>query len=117
MYWLTGSLTNNVNESALLTGIINSLGSVGSTFGFVVSAMDFNYDGACAINLALFILSLPGLYWVAFNRVTETSHGADLTVIREYTTKDSDSSIKEVTKDAAPETVVVAGEKGAALSA
>jgi hypothetical protein len=25
---------------------MNSLGSVGSTFGFVVSAMDFSYNGA-----------------------------------------------------------------------
>lgn len=114
MYWLTGSLTNNVNESALLTGIINSLGSVGSTFGFVVSAMDFNYDGACAINLALFFLSLPGLFWVAFSKVTETSHDADLTAIREYTAGNSDSSIKDTAGDVTPENVVVLGEKGAA---
>ncbi|CAK7234054.1 hypothetical protein SCUCBS95973_008804 [Sporothrix curviconia] len=112
MYWLTGSLTNSVNESALLTGIINSLGSVGSTFGFVVSAMDFNYDGACALNLALFFLALPGLAWVAFSKVTETSHGADLTAIGQGGLGGSDPSLKDGSgNDVAQESVFI-NEKG-----
>ncbi|ERS98320.1 hypothetical protein HMPREF1624_05104 [Sporothrix schenckii ATCC 58251] len=111
MYWLTGSLTNNVNESALLTGIINSLGSVGSTFGFVVSAMDFNYDGACAINLALFFLSLPGLSWVAFKKVTETSHGADLTAIGQDAAGGSNASLQDGSSNDGAQEAVVVSEK------
>ncbi|KAH8892193.1 MFS general substrate transporter [Thozetella sp. PMI_491] len=83
MFWLTGSLTNNVSEMAFLAGLINSVGSLGSTFGFVVSAMDFNYNGACALNVAFFFASLPSLAWVVFARVTDSSHGKDLTVVYE----------------------------------
>ena len=74
MYWLAGSLSNNLNETTFLAAIINSVGSLGSTFGFVVSTEDVNYNGACAINLALFFLSLPSLIWVVFTQVTDTTH-------------------------------------------
>lgn len=57
---------------------MNSLGSVGSTFGFVVSAMNFSYNGACAINLILFFVSIPGLAWVVFTKVADTTHGKNL---------------------------------------
>lgn len=79
MYWLAGSLTNNVNEATFLTALINSVGCVGSTMGFVISTMKFNYNGSCAINLALFVLSMPSLSWVAFTKVSDTSHGGSLT--------------------------------------
>lgn len=81
VYWLAGSLTNSANEGAFLAAFLNSIGSVGSTFGFVVSAMNFSLVGACAINLALFVLAVPGLAWVSFTRVTETSHGTSLTTL------------------------------------
>ncbi|KAK3897976.1 hypothetical protein C8A05DRAFT_47580 [Staphylotrichum tortipilum] len=64
-YWLAGTLTNNVNEATYLAALINALGSVGSTFGFVITKMNFTLVGACAINLALFYISVPGLAWVA----------------------------------------------------
>lgn len=57
---------------------MNSLGSVGSTFGFVVSAMNFSYNGACAINLILFVISIPGLAWVVFTKVADTTHGTNI---------------------------------------
>ena len=79
MYWLAGSLTNNVNEATFLTALINSVGCIGSTMGFVISTMKFNYNGSCAINLALFLLSMPSLSWVAFTKVSNTSHGGSLT--------------------------------------
>jgi hypothetical protein len=79
MYWLAGSLTNNVNEATFLTALINSVGCVGSTMGFVISTMKFSYNGSCAINLALFVLSMPSLSWVAFTKVSDTSHGGSLT--------------------------------------
>jgi hypothetical protein len=78
MFWLIGSFSNDLNETSFLAAIINSIGSVGSTFGFVVSAENFDYNGACAINLALFFVSLPGLAWVTFNKVNETTHGTHL---------------------------------------
>jgi hypothetical protein len=83
-YWLVGSLTNNVNEATYLAALINALGSVGSTFGFVVSKMNFSLVGACAINLALFFISVPGLAWVAYTRVTETSVGTSLTGLADF---------------------------------
>lgn len=46
--------------------------------GFVISAKRFSLVGACAINFALFFLSMPGLFWVVWTRVTETSHGTSL---------------------------------------
>ena len=77
-YWVVGTLTNNLNEATFLAALINSIGSVGSTLGFVVSTMGFNYNGACGINHALFWLSMPGLAWVVFTKVTPTSHGTSL---------------------------------------
>ncbi|CAG9942430.1 unnamed protein product [Clonostachys rosea f. rosea IK726] len=78
-YWIAGSLTNNVNEAAFLSALINSIGSVGSTFGFVIGVKKFSLVGACAINLALFFISAPGLGWVAYTGISETSHGTSLT--------------------------------------
>ncbi|KAF2712173.1 MFS general substrate transporter [Pleomassaria siparia CBS 279.74] len=75
MFWLGGSLTNNLNETSFLAAIINSVGSLGSTFGFVVSAMDVDYNWACAINLILFTVAVPPAAWVVFTKVTESSHG------------------------------------------
>ncbi|KAJ4313544.1 hypothetical protein N0V84_009362 [Fusarium piperis] len=94
MYWLAGSLTNNVNEATFLTALINSVGCVGSTMGFVISTMKFSYNGSCAINLALFVLAMPSLSWVAFTKVSDTSHGGSLTGLADadaaaYTTKDN----------------------------
>ncbi|KAK4543551.1 hypothetical protein LTR36_005446 [Oleoguttula mirabilis] len=78
LYWLAGSFSNDLNETSFLAAILNSVGSVGSTFGFVVSAMDFSYNGACAINLVLFFVSIPGLAWVVFTKVGDTTHGKNL---------------------------------------
>ncbi|KPM43905.1 hypothetical protein AK830_g2581 [Neonectria ditissima] len=94
LYWITGSLTNTINETAFLAGLINSVGSLGSTFGFVVSAMKFNYNGACAINLALFWISVPGLAWVALSKVTESSHGKSLAGVT-IVDDESDGSVQE----------------------
>ena len=74
LYWLSGTLTNDLNETSFLAAVINTIGCVGSTFGFVVSAEDVDYNAQCAINLALFFISMPPLAWVVFKRVTETSH-------------------------------------------
>ncbi|KAK5125720.1 hypothetical protein LTR85_011994 [Meristemomyces frigidus] len=76
MFWLGGSLTNDLNETSMIAAIINSIGSVGSTFGFVVSAMDVDYNWACAINLILFFISVPPAAWVVYTKVKETTHGA-----------------------------------------
>lgn len=78
MFWLVGSFSNDLNETSFLAAIMNSVGSVGSTFGFVVSAMNFDYNGACALNLALFFISVPGLTWVVLTKVTESTHGTNL---------------------------------------
>lgn len=96
-YWLAGTLTNNVNEATFLAALINSVGSVGSTFGFVVSAMKTNYNGACTINTTLFFLSMPSLAWVAFTRISTTSHGTSLTGLAEL---QNDSSSVEEPKEA-----------------
>jgi hypothetical protein len=96
-YWLAGTLTNNVNEATFLAALINSVGSVGSTFGFVVSAMKTNYNGACAIITTLFFLSMPSLAWVAFTRISTTSHGTSLTGLAEL---QNDSSSVEEPKEA-----------------
>lgn len=77
-------MTNNVNEATYLAALINALGSVGSTFGFVVTKMNFSLVGACAINLALFYISVPGLAWVAWTKVTETSVGTSLTGLADF---------------------------------
>lgn len=79
VYWTAGSFTNNTNEAAFLAAMINSAGSLGSTFGFVVNAMNFSLIGACAINLALFVIAIPGLTWVVFTQITDTSVGTSLT--------------------------------------
>ena len=91
-YWIVGSLTNNVSETAFLSALINAVGSLGSTFGFVVSKMKFDYNGACALNLALFWLSMPSLAWVVYTKVHETSHGTSLTGIAEVQDVQEDSS-------------------------
>ncbi|KAF2492575.1 MFS general substrate transporter [Lophium mytilinum] len=77
-YWLSGTLTNDLNETSFLAAVINTVGCVGSTFGFVVSALDINYDAACAINTGLFFASIPSLAWVAFTQVRETSYSSDV---------------------------------------
>lgn len=79
MFWLGGSLTNNLHETSFLAAVINAIGSVGSTFGFVVSAMNVDYNWACAINLILFFISIPPTAWVVFTKVSDTSHGESLT--------------------------------------
>lgn len=78
MYWLVGSFSNDLNETSFLAAIMNSMGSLGSTFGFVVSAKKFSYNGACALNLGLFFISIPGLAWVVFTKVANTTHGTNL---------------------------------------
>lgn len=88
LYWIGGSLTNSANEGALIAAFFNSIGCVGSTFGFVVSAKGFSLVGACAINFGLFFLAVPGLAWVSWSRVSETSHGIGLTSLA---TEDDDS--------------------------
>lgn len=35
--------------------------------------MRFNYNGACALNTALFFLSFPGVAWVVYKHVTDTT--------------------------------------------
>ncbi|KAK3319395.1 major facilitator superfamily domain-containing protein [Apodospora peruviana] len=113
-YWIAGTLTNNVNEATFLAALINSVGAVGSTFGFVVSAMKTNYNGACAINTALFFLAMPGVAWVAFTRISETSHGTSLTGLVDGE-KDG-SSVEEVKRETDVESrdekaVMVVGER------
>jgi hypothetical protein len=78
LYWLVGTFSNDLNETSFLAAIMNSIGSLGSTFGFVVSAMDFSYNGACALNLGIFFISIPGLAWVVFTKVANTTHGTHL---------------------------------------
>lgn len=78
-YWIASSLTNDMSESALLAAVINGIGSLGSTFGFVVSVKNFSKIGACAINLVLFFVSTPFLAWVVYTKVSNTSHGISLT--------------------------------------
>jgi hypothetical protein len=108
MFWLGGSLTNNLNETSFLAAVINSVGSVGSTFGFVVSAMDVDYNWACAINLILFFISVPLTAWVVFTQVTESSHGKSLSGLGSENV--SDASVFEASA-ASPVVRVVAGEK------
>lgn len=95
MYWLVGSFSNDLHETSFLAAIMNSIGSVGSTFGFVVSAMHFGYNGACAINLILFFISLPGLAWVVFTKVAETTHGTNITGLTDSGTSESGSIEKQ----------------------
>jgi hypothetical protein len=99
MYWLVGSFSNDLNETSFLAAIMNSLGSVGSTFGFVVSAMDFSYNGACAINLILFFISLPGLAWVVFTQVADTTHGTNLSGGAHFTASGSEDGQGESTTE------------------
>lgn len=77
------SLTNDVNELTFLSALINGIGAIGSTMGFVISAKKFNLVGACAINLTLFFLAMPGLFWVSHFKVMDTAHGTSLTNICE----------------------------------
>jgi hypothetical protein len=113
-YWIAGTLTNNVNEATFLAALINSVGAVGSTFGFVVSAMKTNYNGACAINTALFFLAMPGVGWVAFTRISDTSHGTSLTGLAAVEPDNNDSSSLEDTKVATPD--VESGDEKAVLA-
>jgi hypothetical protein len=79
---------------------MNSLGSVGSTFGFVVSAMNFSYNGACAINLILFVISIPGLAWVVFTKVADTTHGTNISGdVRFSGTESEDGRAQETQED------------------
>lgn len=88
-YWIAASLTNNVNELTFLSALINGIGAIGSTMGFVISTMKFNLVGACAINLTLFFLATPGLFYVVYYKVQETSHGTSLTNLEDIP-EDSD---------------------------
>jgi len=106
---LNGSLTNSINEATFLAALINGVGSFGTTFGFVVSAMDFNYNGACALNLALFFLSVPGLIWVGFFQVSNTSHGSTLT---KFGVIDADGSSTDTSETVTTLPVVLGDEKG-----
>jgi hypothetical protein len=102
MFWLVGSLTNNLNEMSFLAGLLNSVGSLGSTFGFLVSAMHVHYNAACAINLALFWISIPPLAWVVFTKVTDSAHGLKLAV---------DDGVYRTAEEMSNETVAVKSEK------
>lgn len=46
--------------------------------GFVISTRQFNHIESCAINLALFVLAMPSLSWVAFTKMSEPSYRASL---------------------------------------
>jgi len=74
MFWLVGSRSNDFNETSFLAAIINSVGSLGFTLGVAVSAMDFAYNGACAIIPVLFAVAVPPLAWVVFTQVDDTTH-------------------------------------------
>ncbi|KAF4119337.1 Ion channel regulatory protein UNC-93 [Geosmithia morbida] len=108
-YWLVGSLTNNVNEAAYLAALINAVGSIGSTFGFVVGLKNVPLVGACAINFALFFLSVPGVAWVAYTKVANTSHGTSLTGLVVQSGEYQGSSGNDTTMET--EQVVVADTK------
>ncbi|KAJ4287534.1 hypothetical protein N0V90_012237 [Kalmusia sp. IMI 367209] len=112
MFWLGGSLTNNLNETSFLAAIINSVGSLGSTFGFVVSAMDVDYNWACAINLILFFISIPLTAWVVFTQVADSSHGKSLAGLD--TDGLSEGSVFD-TSATLPVISVVANEKGSRI--
>ncbi|RDL35178.1 Uncharacterized protein BP5553_07109 [Venustampulla echinocandica] len=100
LYWLVGSFSNDLNETSFLAAIMNSLGSVGSTFGFVVSAMNFSYNGACAINLVLFFVSIPGLAWVVFTQVKDTTHGTNISGAALFSGSESeDGHAQSIEKD------------------
>ena len=73
-----------MNEATYLAALINGVGAVGSTFGFVVTKMNFSLVGACAINLVLFFISVPGLGWVAYTKITETSIGTSMTGLADF---------------------------------
>ena len=90
LYWLVGTFSNDLNETSFLTAIINSTGSVGSTFGFVVSALDVSYNWACAVNLILFFISVPPLAWVVFAKVTNSTHGTNLSSVSTFTGSESE---------------------------
>ncbi|RAO66024.1 uncharacterized protein BHQ10_002036 [Talaromyces amestolkiae] len=75
LFWLVGTLTNDVNESALLGSIVGSTGCVGSALAFVVTVENFHLEGACSINLALFFLSVPSLFWVSFTQISSKTEG------------------------------------------
>ncbi|KAK4494081.1 hypothetical protein PRZ48_014379 [Zasmidium cellare] len=88
-------LSNDLNETAMITALINSISCLGSTFAFVVSALHVDYNWACGINLLLFGISLPGVAWVVFTQVTKTTQsafakGAGLAV---YVSEDAASNV------------------------
>jgi len=99
-----GSFSNDLNETSFLAAIMNSLGSVGSTFGFVVSAMNFSYNGACAINLILFFISIPGLAWVVFTKVADTTHGTNISGGARFSGSESEDGRAQSTEDGFAET-------------
>ncbi|KAF2111136.1 major facilitator superfamily domain-containing protein [Lophiotrema nucula] len=109
MFWLGGTLTRNLNETSFLAAVINFVGSLGSTFGFVVSAMDVEYDWACVINVILFFVSVPFTAWVVFAKVTDSSHGKSLAGLEGD--KSSSASVFE-TPAVLPVVSIVPGEKG-----
>ncbi|TVY84104.1 UNC93-like protein [Lachnellula suecica] len=78
LYWLVGSFSNDLNETTFLAATLNGVACLGSTFGFVISVKEFSAVGACAIILALYLISVPPAAWVAFTQVAETTHGIHL---------------------------------------
>jgi hypothetical protein len=61
-----------------MRALMNSMGSLGLTFRFVVSAQKFSYNGACALNLGMFVIRVPSLGWVAYIQVKDTTHMSSL---------------------------------------
>lgn len=53
----------------------NTGSCVGSALAFVVTVDNFDYLGACCINLALFLLLLPSLFWVSFTQISSKTEG------------------------------------------
>jgi hypothetical protein len=95
MFWLVGSFSNDLNETSFLAAILNSIGSVGSTFGFVVSNQDVPYNYACAINLILFFIAVPPLAWVVFTKVTDSTHGTNLSGKVESESEDGEVYVEQ----------------------
>lgn len=53
--------------------------------------MNFSYNGACALNLGLFFISIPGLAWVVFTQVADTTHGTNLSGGTQFASSESES--------------------------
>lgn len=96
-----------MSESALLAAVINGIGSLGSTFGFVVSVKQFSKVGACAINLALFFISTPFLGRIVYTKVSNTSHGISL--IKKADFEKATSSL-EIPENNAEKSLALIGE-------